>query len=56
MEKIVIIEDNEIIRQELAEFLNKNGYEAYVIKTFETAAAETLAQNPDCVILDLNFS
>ena len=55
MEKIVIIEDNKTIRNELAAFLNQNGYETVAIDSFTSVVEEVLKEYPDCILLDLSL-
>lgn len=55
MPKILIVEDDEKLRDELEIFLNKNGYEAEALKTFENSIQDILKINPDLVLLDINL-
>ena len=55
MQKILIVEDDEKLRDELQIFLNNNGYEAESIKTLENTINEILRINPDLVLLDINL-
>lgn len=55
MEKILIVEDDEKLRDELEIFLNKNGYQAECLKTFENTIEDILKINPDLVLLDINL-
>ena len=55
MQKILIIEDDEKLRNELEIFLNKNGYEAQTLKTFENTVQDILEINPNLVLLDINL-
>lgn len=55
MPKILIVEDDEKLRDELEIFLNKNGYEAEALKTFENTIQDILKINPDLVLLDINL-
>lgn len=55
MKKIIIIEDDEKIRNELETFLNKNGYETKAIKNFENAIEEALETKSDLILLDINL-
>lgn len=55
MQKILIVEDDEKLRNELEIFLNKNGYQADSLKTFENTIQDTLTINPDLVLLDINL-
>ncbi|MCI8412086.1 MAG: response regulator transcription factor [Clostridia bacterium] len=55
MKKILIVEDDEKLRDELEKFLNKNGYKAETLKTFEKSIQDILNINPDLVLLDINL-
>ena len=55
MQKILIVEDDEKLRNELEIFLNKNGYEAQSLKIFEDTIQDILDINPDLVLLDINL-
>ena len=55
MQKILIIEDDEKLRNELEIFLNKNGYEAQSLKTFENTVQDILEIKPNLVLLDINL-
>lgn len=55
MQKILIVEDDEKLRDELEIFLNKNGYEAQSLKVFDNSINDILAINPDLVLLDINL-
>ena len=55
MQKILIVEDDEKLRDELEIFLNKNGYEAMTLKTFNNTIQDILNINPDLVLLDINL-
>ena len=55
MHKITIIEDNKIIREELAEFLTNNGYQTHIIEDFKNVTKEALEREPDCILLDLTL-
>ena len=55
MPKILIIEDDEKLREELKIFLNKNGYEATTLITFENTIQDILKINPDLILLDINL-
>lgn len=53
--KILIIEDNKKIRDELKVFLEKYGYEIICLERFENAAEQALAFHPHLVLLDINL-
>lgn len=55
MNKILIIEDDEKLRDELEIFLNKNGYEAEKLKKFDNTIEDILKLNPDLLLLDINL-
>lgn len=53
--KILIIEDEEKIREELKDFLKRYGYEAKGIINFENIIDETLKAKADLILLDINL-
>lgn len=55
MQKILIIEDDEKIRNELETFLNKNGYETKTIVNFENTIEDALNERADLILLDINL-
>lgn len=55
MQKILIIEDDEKLRNELEIFLNKNGYQAESLKAFKNTIQDILKIHPDLVLLDINL-
>lgn len=55
MQKIMIIEDEAAIREELALVLGNEGYEALAITDFSNAAAQVCTAAPDLVLLDLGL-
>lgn len=55
MYKIMIVEDDVKIKDELKSFLNKNGYESYSNIGFENVVEQVLAYQPDLLLLDLNL-
>ncbi len=55
MYRIMVIEDNEKIRNELCDFLHKNGYVSIGINDFEHVLEAIQAQQPDLLLLDLNL-
>lgn len=52
---IAIVEDEELMREELAEALQKGGYRVEEILTFGNAVDKILELAPDLVLLDLNL-
>lgn len=55
MSKIMIIEDNENIKNELIDFLKRYGYEAYGVNDFEHIVKMALKDGPDLILLDINL-
>ena len=55
MQKILIVEDDEKLRDELEIFLRNNGYEAVYLKSFENTLNDILKINPDLLLLDINL-
>lgn len=55
MQKILIVEDDEKLRNELKIFLEKNGYKVEVLETFKNTLQDILNINPDLVLLDINL-
>ena len=55
MEKIIIIEDDEIIREELKNFLSKYGYEIVAATSFDNVVHFILNENANLVLLDINL-
>ena len=55
MHKILIVEDDEKLRDELEKFLNNNGCKAESIKKFDNTIHDILKINPDLILLDINL-
>lgn len=55
MQKILIIEDDEKLRNELETFLNKNGFVATSLKKFDNAVYDILNEKADLLLLDINL-
>lgn len=55
MEKILIVEDEISICEELCEILKNSGYEADYIKTFKNIKENILAAKADLILLDINL-
>ena len=55
MARILIVEDDKKLRNELEIFLNNNGYQAYSLETFENTINDILNINPDLILLDINL-
>ena len=53
MKKILIIEDDKVLRGELKILLGANGYETEEVTDFENTADRVLAVKPDLVLLDI---
>lgn len=55
MKKIVIVEDELFMREELVSILQKEGYDTCCITNFINTAEKILKESPDLVLLDLNL-
>ncbi|MCG4580942.1 response regulator transcription factor [Clostridium cochlearium] len=55
MKKIVIIEDDEVIREELQNFLKKYGYEASAPVEFNNIVQYVKNENAHLILLDINL-
>ena len=55
MEKIIIVEDDKIIREELQSFISKYGYEVVAPSEFENIVEFILNENANLVLLDINL-
>ena len=55
MTKILVVEDDHQIQQELVLLLQRNGFEAQALTSFESAPQQIAAAHPDLVLLDLNL-
>ena len=55
MQKILIIEDDEKLREELETFLNKNGFVATSLNKFNNAVEDILNEKADLLLLDINL-
>lgn len=55
MAKILIIEDEIKLRQELEVYLNNNGYQTEVIESFENTLGQMNSFNGDLILLDINL-
>ena len=55
MQTILIVEDDERLREELEIFLNKNGYKAETLKKFNNTIQDILDIQPDLILLDINL-
>ena len=55
MYKIMIIEDDTLISNELKSLLDNSGYESYILDNYANALEEILHLKPDLVLLDINI-
>ncbi len=55
MTKILVVEDDHSIQQELVLLLQRNGFEAQALTSFESVPQQIIAAHPDLVLLDLNL-
>ena len=55
MQKILIIEDDEKLREELETFLNRNGFIATSLKKFDNTVADILEIKADLLLIDINL-
>ena len=55
MQKILIVEDDEKLRNELEIFLSKNGYKVETLTEFNNTIQDILNINPQLVLLDVNL-
>ena len=55
MTKILVVEDDHQIQQELVLLLQRNGFEAQALTSFESVPQQIIAAYPDLVLLDLNL-
>lgn len=55
MTKIIVVEDDHQIQQELVLLLQRNGFEAQALSSFESVPQQIIAAHPDLVLLDLNL-
>lgn len=55
MKRILIVEDDEKLRDELEKFLKNNGYKVEKLETFDDTLEKVLKINPDIVLLDINL-
>lgn len=55
MKRIVVVEDELFMREELVYILQKAGYDASCISDFSNVAEEILKESPELVVLDLNL-
>lgn len=55
MKRIAIVEDEQLMREELSDILQKAGYSVVEIIDFQTTVETLLKLSPDLVLLDLNL-
>lgn len=55
MPKILIIEDDKLLAQELKELLENAGYQATILEEFQEITKNILKQNADLILLDINL-
>lgn len=55
MKKIVIVEDDKSIREELKALLDNASYDSVIISDFQDPLNEILKINPDLILLDINI-
>ena len=55
MPKILIVEDDEKLRNEVEIFFNNNGYQAESLKRFDNTIQDIININPDLILLDINL-
>lgn len=55
MKKIMIVEDDISIRNELKELLDNSGYEGIALDDFKNAKAEIVKSKSDLILLDINL-
>lgn len=55
MQKILIVEDDEKLREELEIFLSNNGYEAKSLKKFDNTIQDILESKSALILLDINL-
>lgn len=55
VKKIVIVEDEIFMREELQYILEKEGYDTFCITKFSNVIDEIISASPDLVLLDLNL-
>ncbi len=55
MQKILIVEDDEKLRNELKIFLSHQGYQTECLKKFDNTIHDILEINPNLILLDINL-
>ena len=55
MDRIVIVEDDVFLREELQNILEKEGYAVECISSFNTPVEDIVSASPSLILLDLNL-
>ncbi|MDD6467387.1 MAG: response regulator transcription factor [Erysipelotrichaceae bacterium] len=55
LKRIMIVEDDLVICEELYHLLSNSGYEAIILEDFQHSKEEILKENPDLLLLDINI-
>ena len=55
MKKIMIIEDDNAICNELSELLENNNYKPIILRNFKNSLNEIIESSPDLILLDINI-
>ena len=55
MYKVMIVEDDEIISNSIAGYLNKWQYTTYEVSNFQNVITEFVEEKPDIVLMDINL-
>jgi len=55
VKKIMIVEDDKVIAEELFYLLNNSNYEAVILNDFKNAKKEILGSNSNLILLDINI-
>ena len=55
MFRIMVVEDEEKIREELKNLLERYGYQVQALNDFHEAAGQIIAARPHLVLLDINL-
>ncbi len=55
MKKIMIVEDDKTIREELYYLLSNSNYELILINDFKNSKEEIIDSNADLILLDINI-
>ena len=55
MYKVMIVEDDEIISNSIAGYLNKWQYSTHEVNNFQNVITEFVEEKPDIVLMDINL-